>query len=67
MTAQSRMVTDLEIMLIAQELMRNHGSKAAMECAQMADRWKQRGDESAAHVWHRVMLAIRELEMQQVQ
>lgn len=60
------MVDDRSVLQTAQGLLRAHGDKAAMECAEMADRWERRGDKEAADVWRRVMKAVRELEHQSV-
>ena len=49
------MVEDCDIQRTAEGLLRAHGEKAVMECAQMADRWTKRGDAEAALVWQRVM------------
>ncbi len=56
------MVLDKDILLAAKGLLRNHGDKAAMECAEMVDRWERRGDEKAAQVWRRIMNAIRDMQ-----
>jgi hypothetical protein len=58
------MTSDRDILLTAQGLLRNHGEKAAMECAEMADRWAARGDNDAAEMWRRVMKEIRGLSHQ---
>ena len=56
------MVEEMDIYRSAESLLRNHGEKAAMECANMVDRWTARGDKEAANVWRRVMLTVRKLQ-----
>jgi hypothetical protein len=58
------MVDEADILRSAESLLRNHGEKAAMECANMVDRWTARGDKEAAGVWRRVMLAVRKMQAQ---
>jgi hypothetical protein len=58
------MVEDRDIFRAAEGLLRNHGDKAPMECASMAERWARRGDIEAAEVWRRIMTAIREMQKQ---
>lgn len=58
------MVDDTDILRTATALLRNHGDKAAMECAQMVDRWEARGDKDAAEVWRRVLGAVRLMRTQ---
>jgi hypothetical protein len=60
------MVEEMDIFRSAESLLRNHGPKAAMECAQMVDRWTARGDKEAAEVWRRVMIAVRKMQAQRI-
>lgn len=62
----SRVIEDRDIFQVAEFLLRNHGDNAVMECANLVDRWTARGNKEAAEVWHRVMLAVREMETQRV-
>jgi hypothetical protein len=52
---------ETDIFRSAETLVRNHGDKAAMECANMVDRWTARGDNDAADVWRRVLRAVRKM------
>jgi hypothetical protein len=58
------MVDEADILRSAESLLRNHGEKAAMECANMVDRWTARGEKEAAGVWRRVKLAVRKMQAQ---
>jgi hypothetical protein len=53
--------SETDIFRSAESLIRNHGEKAAMECANMVDRWTARGDLEAADVWRRVLRAVRKM------
>jgi hypothetical protein len=61
----SPVVEDSDIFRAAESLLRNHGEKAAMECANLVDRWTARGDKDAADVWRRVMQAVRAMQTRQ--
>jgi hypothetical protein len=52
---------DEQIQRSAEALIRNHGSDAAMVCAQIAERWIKRGDPAAAELWTRFMHACRKM------
>ena len=45
----------------AEALVRTHGDRAAMVCAQTAERWLQRGDPVAAELWTKIMHQTRKL------
>jgi hypothetical protein len=54
------MVSDQDTYRAAEELIRNHADKAAMEGAELADRWEARGQPEAAELWR----AIKEISHQ---
>jgi hypothetical protein len=55
-------MTDSEMWCSADSLIKQHGPKAAMEAAMMADKMLARKDQAAHEVWKRITFAIRELE-----
>jgi hypothetical protein len=57
-------VSEADIFRSAETLLRNHGEKAAMECANMVDRWTARSDMEAGQVWRRAVLAVRKMQTQ---
>lgn len=61
------MVLDKDIYQTAASLTRIHGADAAKECAQLAERWENRGDEVASNVWRRIQSAVREIEQRKSQ
>jgi hypothetical protein len=50
-----------QIQRSAEALVRTHGDRASMVCAQTAERWRDRGDPEAAQLWNKFMLACRKL------
>jgi hypothetical protein len=61
-----QMVNDKDIYRAAKGLAKNHGEKAAIECAERAERWEKLGDKKAADLWWRVMSAVKEIQNQLV-
>ncbi len=58
------MVKDEDVIQSAAGLLKIHGDQAEMECADMVERWKSRGDTEAANLWMRVSEAVRQLQAQ---
>ena len=60
-------LTDEEIIrLTAQTMVKAHNGSAALMCAENAERWRRRGDQSAEALWLRILQAVRELEYEMV-
>jgi hypothetical protein len=43
-------------------MLKQHGDKAPMACAHIAEKWARRGDETAAENWRRITEAARALQ-----
>ena len=54
-------MTDKEIYLAAQAVIKSHGDTAALHAAQRADELLAEGDMEGRRVWHRIGEAIAEL------
>lgn len=55
-------MADFNLWLTAENLIKNHGQKAAMEAAMIADKMGKRGDTEGRAVWVLITNAVRELE-----
>jgi len=54
------------IRLSAQTMVKAHDGRAAVMCAQNAEKWKLRGDQDAEDLWLRILQAVRKLENEMV-
>ena len=56
------MISEQQIRITAESMMRNHGTRADGECRMMALRCSKRGHPDGAEVWQRVMAALRAMQ-----
>ena len=63
---KDRLADDEFIRLSAQTMIRAHNGSAALICAENAERWKRRGDESAEAIWLRILQGVSKLEYEMV-
>jgi hypothetical protein len=48
------MVLDMDVWRSAASMVKTHGDKAPMVCAELVDRWAKRGDAEASDNWRRI-------------
>ena len=56
-------MSDEEIVRSARTMIRAHGGRAGLICAETAERWSKRGDVEAAELWTRILHVVRKLEL----
>ena len=61
------MTSDLDIYRTASVLIHEHGEDAALEAAQRADAWLDKGQTGAYLVWKRVLKAVKEIQREEPQ
>lgn len=59
-------MSDEEICRSAETLIRAHGERAGIMSDETAERWRKRGDQSAAELWTRIAGAVRKLQLKGV-
>lgn len=59
------MTSDLDIYRTASVLIRERGENTALEAAQRADAWLDRGEMSEFWFWKRVLAAVKEIQREE--